>query len=380
MSNFLNAVNLPPLSLYIHVPWCVKKCPYCDFNSHTFDELPEAKYLEQLKQDFIGQTQFIQKRELKSIFFGGGTPSLMSAEFFIKLIKFLKENIVFSSDIEITLEANPGTFEADKFAGFHESGINRLSLGVQSFQDSFLNTLGRIHSADDAIAAIEQAKKIGFDNFNIDLMFGLPKQKIKDALFDLKQAVQLNPTHLSWYQLTIEQNTHFYKHPPKLPKDDLIFDMQQQGQQYIADSGFNQYEISAYSKPKLESQHNLNYWSFGDYIGIGAGAHGKVTVNHEIIRTRRTRQPNNYIEQPLQLLSEPVVKEDLLFEGLMNGFRLKQGINWSVLEQYAFQDITQVKKRLKAFEQKGLILSDDKRVWLSEKGYLFLDDILGELV
>ncbi|MCJ8312520.1 MAG: radical SAM family heme chaperone HemW [Pseudomonadales bacterium] len=376
----MNAVNLPPLSLYIHVPWCVKKCPYCDFNSHTFDELPEAKYLEQLKQDFIGQTQFIQKRELKSIFFGGGTPSLMSAEFFIKLIKFLKENIVFSSDIEITLEANPGTFEADKFAGFHESGINRLSLGVQSFQDSFLNTLGRIHSADDAIAAIEQAKKIGFDNFNIDLMFGLPKQKIKDALFDLKQAVQLNPTHLSWYQLTIEQNTHFYKHPPKLPKDDLIFDMQQQGQQYIADSGFNQYEISAYSKTKLESQHNLNYWSFGDYIGIGAGAHGKVTVNHEIIRTRRTRQPNNYIEQPLQLLSEPVVKEDLLFEGLMNGFRLKQGINWSVLEQYAFQDITQVKKRLKAFEQKGLILSDDKRVWLSEKGYLFLDDILGELV
>jgi len=376
----LNAVNLPPLSLYIHVPWCVKKCPYCDFNSHTFDELPEAKYLEQLKKDFLAQTHFIQTRELKSIFFGGGTPSLMSADFFIKLIAFLKENIVFSSDIEITLEANPGTFEADKFAGFKESGINRLSLGVQSFQDSFLTTLGRIHSADDAIKAIEHAKKIGFDNFNIDLMYGLPKQKIEDALFDLNQAVQLNSTHLSWYQLTIEQNTHFYKHPPKLPKDDLIFDMQQQGQQFISDNGFNQYEISAYSKPDLESQHNLNYWRFGDYIGIGAGAHGKVTVNNEIIRTRRARQPNSYIEQPLQLLSEPVAKDDLLFEALMNGFRLKQGVSWKVLEQYSFQNIAQVKQRLASFEKKGLILSDDKRVWLSEKGYLFLDDILGDLV
>jgi len=304
----------------------------------------------------------------------------MSADFFIKLIQFLKENIVFSNDIEITLEANPGTFEADKFAGFYESGINRLSLGVQSFQDSFLSTLGRIHSADDAIAAIEHAKKIGFNNFNIDLMYGLPNQTIEDALFDLNQAVQLNSTHLSWYQLTIEQNTHFYKHPPKLPKDDLIFDMQQQGQQFIADSGFNQYEISAYSKTNLESQHNLNYWQFGDYIGIGAGAHGKVTVNKEIIRTRRVRQPNSYIEQPLQLLSEAVDSDDLLFEALMNGFRLKKGVSWKVLEEYAFLDIELVKKRLNSFEKKGLVLSNHDGIWLSDQGYLFLDDILGELV
>ncbi|BCE03240.1 radical SAM family heme chaperone HemW [Marinicellulosiphila megalodicopiae] len=369
-----------PLSLYVHLPWCVKKCPYCDFNSHTFDEIPEAQYLEQLKKDFISQKPSIQNRPLQSIFFGGGTPSLMSGQFYTDLIVFLKNNIEFKSDIEITLEANPGTFEKEKFADFYRAGINRLSLGVQSFQDSFLKDLGRIHNSDDAINAIEHAKKIGFSNFNIDLMYGLPNQSIDDALFDLKQAVQLNSTHLSWYQLTIEPNTEFYKTQPVLPIDDALFDIQQQGQAFIKESGFDQYEISAYAKNNLVSKHNMNYWQFGDYIGIGAGAHGKVTLNKTINRTRRTRQPSNYLNQPLQLINEPVATDELLFECLMNGFRLKQGISWLQIKNNSFLNKEDVINRLQKFIDQSLVLHNNQSIWLSEKGYLFLDGILEELV
>lgn len=268
----------PPLSLYIHTPWCIHKCPYCDFNSHALrGQLPEEEYIHALLSDFKSQQYLIQNRSIQTVFIGGGTPSLFSASSYKLLFKELRAMTPFDNEIEITLEANPGTIEQDRFAAYRECGINRLSIGVQSFQNEKLKQLQRIHSSEQAIKAINHCREVGFDNVNIDLMFGLPNQTINDGLSDLLTAISLNPSHLSWYQLTLEPHTAFHQNPPVLPADETIWELQQQGQQLLKENAFIQYEISAYAKTNRACRHNLNYWEFGDYIGIGAGAHGKIT-------------------------------------------------------------------------------------------------------
>ena len=293
-------LSLPPLSLYIHVPWCVRKCPYCDFNSHeSKGELPEQQYIETLLEDLKADSSYIQGRKIHSIFIGGGTPSLFSAEAYQRLFEEIQTLVPFADNIEITLEANPGTVEQGRFAEYRRIGINRLSIGIQSFDAEKLEALGRIHSNDEAIHAAEQAREAGFDNFNLDLMFGLPEQSTREALNDLKTAITLKPAHISWYQLTLEPNTVFHRYPPALPEDDLIFTMQETGQALLASHGYQHYETSAYTKEGHACQHNLNYWRFGDYLGIGAGAHGKITLpeQNQIIRTRKSRQPDHYLNE-----------------------------------------------------------------------------------
>ncbi|MDY6983339.1 MAG: radical SAM family heme chaperone HemW [Pseudomonadota bacterium] len=290
--------TLPPLSLYIHVPWCVRKCPYCDFNSHQRDgELPEDDYMNALLADLRADAHYAQGRQLQSIFIGGGTPSLLSPRIYEQLLSETDKLIPFASDIEITLEANPGTAERDKFRGFRAAGINRLSIGVQSFDAAQLKQLGRIHDGSEALRAADFARAASFDNFNLDLMFGLPGQATEQALADLRTAIGCAPTHLSWYQLTIEPNTEFFRRPPALPQDDAIAEMQDAGIALLHQHGYARYEISAYAQPGRRARHNINYWEFGDYLGIGAGAHGKVTLpeTETILRTRKTRMPAHYL-------------------------------------------------------------------------------------
>ena len=281
---------LPPLALYIHIPWCVRKCPYCDFNSHAAGPtLPEEEYVDALLADLDADLQHVHGRPLTSIFFGGGTPSLFSDRALGRLLEGVERRVAFAGDIEITLEANPGTFEQAKFKGYRSLGINRLSIGVQSFQEAKLKALGRIHNGDEAIRAADMARAAGFDNFNLDLMHGLPEQSIEDALFDLRTAISQGPTHLSWYQLTMEPNTVFWSQPPELPEDDLLWDIQEAGQALLAAEGYAQYEVSAYARPGKQARHNLNYWTFGDFLGIGAGAHAKLsTPAGRIQRTWKT--------------------------------------------------------------------------------------------
>ncbi|MFZ2320426.1 MAG: radical SAM family heme chaperone HemW, partial [Pseudomonas sp.] len=289
---------LPPLALYIHIPWCVRKCPYCDFNSHAAGPtLPEQEYVDALLADLDADLGRVHGRQLSSIFFGGGTPSLFSAAALGRLLAGVEQRIGFAADIEITLEANPGTFEQAKFQAYRQLGINRLSIGVQSFQADKLKALGRIHDGDEAIRAADMARAAGFDNFNLDLMHGLPDQSIEDALSDLRIAIAQQPTHLSWYQLTMEPNTVFWSQPPTLPEDDTLWDIQEAGQQLLAEHGYLQYEVSAYARAGRQAQHNLNYWSFGDFIGIGAGAHGKLSSpSGQIVRTWKTRLPKDYLD------------------------------------------------------------------------------------
>lgn len=373
-------LTLPPLSLYIHFPWCVRKCPYCDFNSHEAKTIPEKEYIRALINDFYQDKALWQGRQLKSIFMGGGTPSLFSADSLHRLLNTLKEHIDFSPDIEITLEANPGTFEQEKFSGYFQAGINRLSLGIQSFNDQHLQSLGRIHSSDEAIHAIESLNSAGFNNFNIDLMHGLPQQTLEDALKDLKTAAALKPTHLSWYQLTIEPNTVFYSKPPSLPIDETLWDIQEQGQLLISEMGFKQYEISAYSRPNQQSQHNLNYWQFGDYIALGAGAHGKITdiEAQTITRYQKTRLPKDYLSKNKSFTaSEKVIsKEDLAFEFFMNGFRLNNGVtkqNYKLLTGLTFDSISTAIQQAK----NGDLIIETADTWRpTDKGRLYLNDLL----
>ncbi|HET8730764.1 MAG TPA: radical SAM family heme chaperone HemW, partial [Moraxellaceae bacterium] len=296
-------IALPPLSLYIHVPWCVRKCPYCDFNSHAAGaELPETAYVDALLADLRQDLDLdlVQGREIASIFIGGGTPSLFSPDAYARLFDGLRRELHFASDIEITLEANPGTVEQAKFRGYRALGVNRLSIGVQSFSPEKLAALGRIHGRDEAVRAAEAARGAGFDNFNIDLMHGLPGQSVAEALADVRQALALAPTHLSWYQLTIEPNTVFYRDPPVLPEDDTLWSIQEEGQTLLAEGGYRQYEVSAYARPERECRHNRNYWMFGDYLALGAGAHGKVTRPASALgqggvwRYAKTRLPRDY--------------------------------------------------------------------------------------
>ena len=377
-------LTLPPLSLYIHVPWCVRKCPYCDFNSHKAEEtLPEQEYIESLLADLERDMAWVQGRDIQSIFIGGGTPSLLSVKAFEDLFIGLKKKLNFSHDIEITLEANPGTFEAEKFKGYRELGINRLSIGIQSFQDHQLKHLGRIHNGLEAKQAVKLAKDAGFSNFNLDLMHGLPDQSLQDALNDIQQAIDLGPTHISWYQLTIEPNTEFYKYPPQLPQDETLWSIQEAGQALLAQHGFNQYEISAYAQSGKQARHNINYWQFGDYLGIGAGAHGKVTIidndpeKSAIIRTSKTRLPKDYLNQDKihSVNTEEIALEDRDLEFFMNALRLYQGTTFEIFEQRTGLSIEHCKSKMEHAIEAGL-LENTNEIKTTSKGQLFLNELL----
>ncbi|MEX2962990.1 radical SAM family heme chaperone HemW [Microbulbifer sp. TYP-18] len=379
-------LKLPPLGLYVHIPWCVRKCPYCDFNSHAAGKnLPEAEYVAQLQRDLRSQLPWVQGRRLGSIFFGGGTPSLFSPAAIGAILETAAADIGFASDIEITLEANPGTSEQQKFAGYRAAGVNRLSIGVQSFDDRQLENLGRIHSGGDATAAVEAARRAGFDNLNIDLMHGLPQQTEEAALADLRRAVSLAPEHISWYQLTIEPNTAFYSAPPAVPASGHIASMQGSGRGFLALEGYGRYEVSAYSRAGRVSQHNLNYWSFGDYLGIGAGAHGKVTLPQAgILRSRRTRAPRHYLAAPktrdgtglLPPASEAVEREELPLEFLMNALRLAEGVPLESFSHYTGLPIAVLERQWPALEALELVQPLRGQIAASQFGYDYLDEIL----
>lgn len=373
-------LRLPPLAAYIHIPWCVRKCPYCDFNSHAAGStIPEEAYVDALLADLDLELVHRHGRELTSIFFGGGTPSLFSARALARLLKGVDQRIPFASDIEITLEANPGTFEQEKFRDYRALGINRLSIGVQSFQPQKLTALGRIHDGNEAIRAADMARAAGFDNFNLDLMHGLPDQSLDDALKDLQTAVAQAPTHLSWYQLTMEPNTVFWTQPPVLPEDDVLWDIQEAGQAYLAAEGYAQYEISAYARANQRARHNLNYWTFGDFIGIGAGAHGKVTSpDGTLRRTWKTRLPRDYLatEKPFLAGERVLTPAELPFEFMMNALRLTDGVSTeSFVERTGLPASTLAASRQEAV-RKGLLADDPDQLVATEKGQLFLNDLL----
>lgn len=375
-------LTIPPLALYIHIPWCIRKCPYCDFNSHAVrDSIPETQYIDTLLQDLALDLQQIDSnRPLISIFIGGGTPSLFSATSIEKLLAAINKKLNWASDIEITMEANPGTVEYERFAGYRSAGVNRLSIGIQSFQKNQLKNLGRIHDDQEAIKAAETAHKAGFNNFNLDLMFGLPDQTIADALFDLKTALALSPSHLSWYQLTIEPNTFFAYKPPVLPEDEKIWEMQEQGCELLAQHGFRQYEISAYSLPEKNCRHNRNYWEFGDYLGIGAGAHSKITdiAKNIITRSWKIKNPRDYLAPHLALYSnEQTIKPiELPFEFMLNALRLYQDIPIELFEQRTGLPITTIETQLNLAQTKGLLYWDQNTIRPTELGRRFYNNLV----
>lgn len=374
-------LELPPLSLYVHIPWCVRKCPYCDFNSHQSNgEVPEAQYIDALLKDARHNAKFTQGRALQTIFFGGGTPSLFSASGYVRLLTGLQEILPFAPDIEITLEANPGTAERVKFADYRRAGINRLSIGVQSFDDLQLHSLGRIHGSDDAKAAIEFARSAGFDNLNIDIMYGLRGQSTKDALRDLQTAIAFEPEHLSWYQLTIEPNTEFYKRPPVLPEDDALIDIQDSGLALLQTNGYARYEVSAFARRSKMARHNLNYWRFGDYIGIGAGAHGKITQieQGQIVRTRNKKQPEHYLSTAGGFLAElaPIPKDELVIEYLLNALRMPEGFATSAFEAATGLGFERIQKQVSSLQAQELLSFEDDHVRPTEKGQQFLNSVL----
>jgi oxygen-independent coproporphyrinogen-3 oxidase len=376
---------LLPLSLYIHIPWCLKKCPYCDFNSHAIkSDLPEKAYVECLLNDLaLDITRFQIQRPLQSIFIGGGTPSLFSPASLSSLLEGIAQQLTFEADIEITLEANPGTFEYQKFAEYRAIGINRLSIGIQSFHDEALQALGRVHSADNAKKAAEMANTVGFDNVNLDLMFGLPQSTFQSTLKDVETAMALQPTHLSFYQLTLEPNTYFHRYPPTLPAEDAIFSAQLACQEKLAAKGYRQYEVSAYSLEGKQCRHNLNYWQFGDYLGIGAGAHGKIslTLPNQIIRTQKNKHPDHYQQLFIQDRSETTIAyHELPFEFLMNHLRLKQGFTIEHFQQVTGMSIEIIAPILQDCIQDHLIQKNENTYRCSAQGWNFVDDILQRFI
>ena len=376
--------TLPPLSLYIHLPWCVRKCPYCDFNSHAPREgepLPERAYVEALLRDVECELPLIWGRSIESVFIGGGTPSLFSAEALDALLSGLRARLRLLPGIEITLEANPGTVEAGRFAEYRALGINRLSIGVQSFDDERLRALGRIHGGREAILAAEVAHAAGFDNFNLDLMFGLPGQTLNGALADLEQGLALCPTHLSWYQLTLEPNTLFHARPPVLPDDERIADMQEAGVSRLAEAGFAPYEVSAYAREGRRCRHNLNYWEFGDYLGIGAGAHGKLTLPAEqrIIRRARLRSPEVFMARAGQAAAfeeQSVNWKEAPFEFMLNALRLHEGFPSALFQERTGLPISVVRQALEKAEAKGLIDWQLTHIRPTVLGARFLNDVI----
>ena len=372
---------MPPLSLYIHIPWCIKKCPYCDFNSHAIKaDTPEAAYIDALLSDLaIDIQRYTITRPISSIFIGGGTPSLFSPESIDRLLRGIEQQITLKENIEITLEANPGTFESHKFAEFRALGINRLSIGVQSFNDKLLKKLGRVHSANEAVIAAEIAHQSGFDIFNLDLMFGLPDSIPDDSINDVTTAISLKPTHISFYQLTLEPNTYFHKFPPPLPNDELIFATQQQCQNLLAAQGFLQYEVSAYSQPGLQCRHNVNYWQFGDYLGIGAGAHGKITqaLPDQITRTFKPKSPEQYLKDTHKNGgTEFIALAELPLEFIMNHLRLKQGFSIDTYQARTGLSISTLEPALSNCLKEGLLIHHDNHYYCSEQGWNFMDNIL----
>ncbi|CUI04934.1 radical SAM family heme chaperone HemW [Massilia antarctica] len=375
----LNLAALPPLSLYIHYPWCVKKCPYCDFNSHEArGELPEEAYLDALRLDLEQSLPLIWGRKIYTIFIGGGTPSLMSAKGLDRLMSDVRTLLPLDVDAEVTMEANPGTFEAEKFKSFRASGINRLSIGIQSFSGKHLKALGRIHDDNEARRAVEIAHA-NFDNFNLDLMYALPSQTLEEARHDLETALSFAPPHLSLYHLTMEPNTLFAKYPPALPDDDASADMQDMIALEMGRAGYGHYEVSAYAQPGRRAKHNVNYWEFGDYLGIGAGAHSKISFPHRVLRQARYKQPKAFIEaaragNPVQEERE-IGRADMGFEFMLNTLRLTEGFSPNLFGERTGMGINAIEQTLNAAEAKGLIYRDHKIIRPTELGQRFLNDL-----
>ncbi|MFQ5642508.1 MAG: radical SAM family heme chaperone HemW [Thiogranum sp.] len=373
----------PPLSLYIHFPWCVHKCPYCDFNSHAIrGEAPEAAYVEALLRDLEQTLPAVWGRTVQTVFMGGGTPSVFSPQSIDRLLSGVRARLPLGPDAEITLEANPGTLEQEKFTGYREAGVNRLSIGVQSLNDTHLKTLERIHDAAEATRAAAAARQAGFDDFNLDLMFGLPGQNIAQCRDDLTAAIGLQPTHLSWYQLTLEPNTRFYAHPPPLPDNDSLWDMQEQGHSLLAAHGYTQYEVSAFARSGRRCRHNLNYWRFGDYIGIGAGAHGKITDGGRgiITRYRKQRHPQAWLESAGSeqcIAGQHVLTEaEAIFEFALNRLRLRQGFDLADFEAVCGLQRSHLLPPLQRAADDGLLLLEDNRVQHTRQGWRFMNNLL----
>ncbi|MGM7950172.1 radical SAM family heme chaperone HemW [Yersinia enterocolitica] len=371
-------LKLPPLSLYIHIPWCVQKCPYCDFNSHALKgDVPHQEYVEHLLADLDVDVPLVSGREISTIFIGGGTPSLLSAEAMQLLLDGVRARLPLAIDAEITMEANPGAVEADRFSGYQRAGINRISIGVQSFSAEKLTRLGRIHGPDEAKRAAELATSLELRSFNLDLMHGLPDQSLEEALDDLRQAIALNPPHLSWYQLTIESNTGFSSRPPTLPDDDALWDIFQQGHQLLSAAGYQQYETSAYAKPGYQCQHNLNYWRFGDYLGIGCGAHGKITFRDgRILRTIKTKHPRGFMQGKYLDKQYEVEAAERPFEFFMNRFRLLEAAPRADFTHFTGLAESTIRPQLDEALAKEYLIETEEYWQITEKGKLFLNSLL----
>ena len=370
--------NLPPLSLYIHIPWCVQKCPYCDFNSHALKgEVPHEEYVRHLLADLDADLPLAAGREVGTIFIGGGTPSLLSSEAMQMLMDGVRARLPLSSTAEVTMEANPGTVEAERFSGYQRAGINRISIGVQSFSQQKLTRLGRIHGPEEAKRAAKLAQGLGLRSFNLDLMHGLPDQSLAEALDDLRQAIELDPPHLSWYQLTIEPNTLFASRPPVLPDDDALWDIFEQGHQLLTAAGYEQYETSAYAKPGYRCEHNLNYWRFGDYLGIGCGAHGKLTqADGRIIRTTKTRHPRGFMKGNYLDRQHEVAETEKPFEFFMNRFRLLEAAPREEFARFTGLGEETIRAQLDVALLKGYLTETTQSWQVTEKGKLFLNSLL----
>lgn len=375
----LSLTALPPLSLYVHFPWCVKKCPYCDFNSHeATGGFPEDEYLSALRADLEMALPLIWGRKIYTIFIGGGTPSLLSAAGLDRLLSDIRTLLPLDGAVEITMEANPGTFEAEKFKSYRASGINRLSIGIQSFNPRHLQALGRIHDGDEARRAVDIAAS-NFDNFNLDLMYALPSQTLDEARQDVQTAISYAPPHLSLYHLTMEPNTVFAKYPPNVPDDDTSADMQDMIEQETSTAGYQHYEVSAYAQPKRQARHNLNYWQFGDYLGIGAGAHTKLSFPHRVIRQARYKQPKSYMEQmrlgnPIQEEKE-ITRDELGFEFMLNAMRLVEGVEVNMFAERTGMPLNAVERALNEAEAKGLLYRDHNTIKPTVLGQRFLNDL-----
>ena len=378
-----NFTATPPLSLYIHIPWCVRKCPYCDFNSHEArDGIPEDAYIDALIADLEQDLPAIWGRTIETVFLGGGTPSLFSPQGIDRLLCDVRARVNLKPDAEITLEANPGTVDHARFKGFREAGINRLSIGIQSFQPELLKKIGRIHNDHEAIAAVEAAHQAGFENFNLDLMFGLPGQTQTQALQDLQTAIALQPTHLSWYELTIEPNTWFHRHPPQRPDDDTLWEMQQAGRTLLESAGFERYEVSAHARKDRQCRHNMNYWQFGDYLGIGAGAHTKISdaATQGITRTAKQRHPRSYLECAHSTArissSTRLAPQDVLLEFAMNALRLEQGFSPTVFTATTGLSYTDIETIVNRGVADGLLDRGNGIIRATQKGQRYLNELL----
>jgi len=380
-----NPFSDPPLGLYVHIPWCVQKCPYCDFNSHhQSGDLPESQYIEALLQDLDCERVAIKDRLLESVFIGGGTPSLFQPDSIARLLAGVAGRFEVATYVEITLEANPGTVEAGRFREFVAAGVNRISIGVQSFDDTALQKIGRIHGCREAVTAVETARDSGASQVNLDLMYALPGQTPVAAAQDLHQAFSLGPDHISWYQLTLEPNTAFYRHPPVLPDADQSWAIQQIGQRLLAKSGYDRYEVSAYARPAARARHNLNYWRYGDYLGIGAGAHGKISNGPEgtVVRSIKQPHPRRYLEafstrpRCADLRRNPVEPRDRIFEFMLNALRLCDGFEPGLFEARTGLSLHSITARLERAAAAGLLNVDSRRIRASEFGQRFLDDLV----